>query len=173
MAALAGVVVLGVEQGIFFAIGLSILDHLQQEYHPKDVVLTPSGRFWAAVNARPGLESSPGLLIYRFEAPLFFANSDYFAHRIKVMTECAPHPVEWLILDMVAMNDIDYTAGLTLLEAVKRVQLAGVKVAVAQAEDVHVQMQCHGLTEIIGAQHIYASVQEAAKATGMHPDLAV
>lgn len=169
MAALAGVVFLGVEQGIFFAIALSILDHLQQEYHPKDVVLTPEGQFWAAVKATPGVESAPGLLVYRFEAPLFFANADYFAERVKIMTEATPHPVEWLILDMVTMNDIDYTAGLTLLETVKRIQLEGVKVAVAQADDVHQQMDDLGLTDIIGSDHIYPSVSDAVTSTGLHP----
>lgn len=162
-----GVVFLGVERGIFFAIALSILDHLHQEYHPKDVILAPEGKFWHAVKAAPGLESAPGLLVYRFEAPLFFANADYFAERVKAMTTAAPHPVECLILDMAAMNDIDYTAGLTLLKIVKQVQSQGVNVSIAQAEDVQQQMKQLGITEIIGSGHIYVSVADAITATGI------
>ena len=171
MAALAGVVLFGVEQGIFFAIALSILDHLQQEYRPKDGVLTPEGPHWIAVKAAPGIETAPGLIVYRFEAPLFFANADYFVERVKLITAAAPHPVQWLILDMVSMNDIDYTAGLTLLETVKQVQLQGVRVAVAQAEDVHLQMKCLGLMEMIGSNHVYASVVDAVTATGIYPSI--
>jgi MFS superfamily sulfate permease-like transporter len=170
MAALVGVVVLGVERGIFFAIALSIIDHLRQEYHPKDVVLKPTGQFWSAVDAAPGMESAPGLLVYRFEAPLFFANADYFAERIKAMTTRAPNTVDWLIIDMVSMSDIDYTAGLTLLETLKRVQQQGVHVAVAQAQDVTKQLKDLGITELIGSHHIYSSVAEAVLATGMQSD---
>ena len=111
LAALLGVVFLGVEQGIFLAVGLSILDHLRQEYHPKDVVLTLSAGRWTVTKADAGVETEPGLLVYRFQAPLFFANADYFSARLQRLIESAPHPVQWLVLDVVSMSDIDYTGG--------------------------------------------------------------
>ena len=114
LATMLAVVFFGVERGIFAAIVLSILDHLQQEYHPKDVVLTFADRRWKAHKAEAGDETEPGLLVYRFEAPLFFANADYFSMRLKKLIESAPHPVTWLVLDLVSMSDIDYTGGLAL-----------------------------------------------------------
>src|SRR5262249_19970927 len=83
IATLAAVVWFGVERGIFIAIALSVLDHLRQEYHPKDVVLRAIGSTWKSDRADPGVETEPGLVVYRFEAPLFFANADYFEARIR------------------------------------------------------------------------------------------
>jgi len=161
---LLGVVFLGVERGIFLAIALSILDHLQQEYHPKDVVLTLSGERWKAGTAQPGEETEPGLLVYRFGAPLFFANSDYFSARVGALLGSAPHPVTWLVLDLVSMNSIDYTAALALSEMLTRLQQQGVTVAFAQADDVRHALDRFGITAQVGAAHVFASVHDAVDA---------
>ena len=164
MATLLGVVLLGVERGIFLAVALSILDHLRQEHHPKDVVLTLSGGNWKAVKAAAGLETEPGLLVYRFQSPLFFANADYFSARLQGLLESAPHPVKWLVLDLVSMDDIDYTAGLTLAAQLQRLERSGVTVAFAQAEDVTQQLSQFGITAQAGASNAYESVQAAVEA---------
>jgi sulfate permease, SulP family len=164
VATLLAVVFLGVERGIFLAIGLSILDHLQREYHPKDVVLSSSQGRWQARRAAPGLQSAPGLLIYRFQAPLFFANADYFAHRLQTLVRGAPSPVRRLVLDLVSVDDVDYSAGLVLLATLTRLQQDGVAIALAQAEDVRPALDRLGITARIGAGRIYASVQEAVDA---------
>ena len=164
---LLAVVFLGVERGIFAAIALSILDHLQQEYHPKDVVLTWTGHHWKAVKADPGIETEPGLIVYRFEAPLFFANADYFSARLQRLMAAAPHPVRWLVLDLVSMSDVDYTAGLTLAATLKRLQAQGITVTFAQADDVRDQLERLGITEQVGAAHFYDAVQDAVDAC--HP----
>lgn len=163
-ATLAAVVFLGVERGIFLAIALSILDHLHREYHPKDVVLVPSGEHWKADKAKPGLETEPGLLIYRFEAPLFFANADYFSAQLQTLLGSAPQPVMWLALDLVSMNDIDYTAMLTLSETLKRLQQQGVTVAFIQADDVRDELDRFGITARVGTAHFFDSVQAAVDA---------
>jgi high affinity sulfate transporter 1 len=164
VATMIGVVFLGVERGIFVAIALSILDHLRQEYSPKDVVLTDVAQHWCPIKAEPGVESAPGLLIYRYEAPLFFANSDHFSERVKELIKAAPSPVKWLVLDLVSMNDIDYTAGLTLLDTIKEFQKDGVAVIIAQAEDVLQPLDRLGITELVGPGRIYASVRAAVTA---------
>ena len=161
---LAAVVFLGVERGIFLAIALSILDHLRQEYHPKDVVLTRSGQDWRVDEARPGVQTEPGLLVYRFQAPLFFANADYFSARLQNLIEAAPHPIQWLVLDLVSMNDIDYTAGLTLAKAVERLQTQGVTVALAQAADVHKPLHRLGIAERVGDAFVFETVRDAEAA---------
>ena len=164
LATLLGVVLLGVERGIFLAVALSILDHLRQEHHPKDVVLTLADGHWKAVRAAAGLETEPGLLVYRFQSPLFFANADYFSARLQGLVETAPHLVKWLVLDLVSMNDIDYTAGLTLAAELQRLERSGVTVAFAQAEDVTHELSQFGLTAQSGATNVYDSVQAAVEA---------
>jgi SulP family sulfate permease len=158
LATLAGVLFLGVERGIFVAIALSILDHLRQEYHPKDVVLTQSGTQWKVSKAVAGAESAPGLLVYRFEAPLFFANTDYFSARLQALLIGAPHPVKRLVLDMASMDDIDYTASQALLATLKRLQRQGVSVALAQTEDVQSALDRSGITAQVGASRIFESI---------------
>ena len=163
LATLAGVLFLGVERGIFVAIALSILDHLRQEYHPKDVILTLSGKQWKAGKAAVGLETAPGLLVYRFEAPLFFANSDYFSARLQSLLAGAPHPVKRLVLDMASMDDIDYTASQALSGTLNRLQRQGITVALAQTEDVQGVLDRSGITAQVGAVRIFESVQEAVE----------
>jgi high affinity sulfate transporter 1 len=164
LATLLSVVVLGVERGIFIAIALSIVDHLRQEYRPKDVILTSTGSHWRPVPAAPGVESAPGVMIYRFEAPLFFANADYFTWRIKQLADGASRAVDLLILDLISVSDIDYTAGLMFLHAVKELQSVGVTIAIAEAADVRLQLDRLGITEAIGIEHIYPSITDAMTA---------
>ncbi|HEV7215184.1 MAG TPA: SulP family inorganic anion transporter [Chloroflexota bacterium] len=166
VATLLAVVFLGVERGIFLAIGLSILDHLQREYHPKDVVLTFAQGRWQAQRATPGVTSAPGLLIYRFQAPLFFANADYFAYRLQALVQGGSPPVRRLVLDLVSVDDIDYTAGLVLLATLTRLQQEGVTIALAQAEDVRLALDRLGITVRLGSEHLFATVQEAVDAVG-------
>ena len=155
---------LGVERGIFLAIGLSVIDHLRQEYHPKDVVLAPDGHHWKAPGAARGLETAPGLMIYRFEAALFFANADYFAARLHGLIEQASHPVRWLVLDLVSMNDIDYTGGLTLAATLKTLRGQGLTIALAQIEDVADELERFGILSFVGADRVFDSVSAAMHA---------
>jgi high affinity sulfate transporter 1 len=161
---LLAVVLLGVERGIFVAIALSIFDHLRQEYHPKDVVLRFSGGHWKPAAADPGTETEPGLIIYRFEAPLFFANADYFAFRVQGVVRGAPHRVKWLLLDLVSMNDVDYTGGLTLSRIVRELQQQGITVALAAVEDIRDQLERLGISERVGNSRLFDSIQDAVEA---------
>jgi MFS superfamily sulfate permease-like transporter len=161
---LVGVVVLGVEQGIFLAIGLSILDHLRREYHPKDLVLTHVEGHWKARPADAGTETEPGLIVYRFEAQLFFANADYFARRVQDLVSGAPHPVRWLVLDLISLDDVDYTGGLLLESTVARLQQMGVTVALAEVDAVRQELERYGISQRVGASHLFETVQAAVEA---------
>jgi MFS superfamily sulfate permease-like transporter len=168
VATLLAVVFLGVEQGIFLAIGLSILDHLRREYHPKDVVLAQRDGRWKAQPATPGAHTAPGLIVYRFESDLFFGNADYFAARVQGVVSGAPHPVRWLVLDLVSLSDIDYTGGLLLESTVAQLQEAGVTVVFTEADAVRTALDQYGITQRVGAAHIFETLQEAVEAFSKH-----
>ncbi len=161
---MAAVVLLGVERGIFLAVALSILDHMQQEYRPKDVVLVQRDGHWKAVRAEPGAHTEPGLILYRFQAPLFFANVDHFVAQVWALIRQAPHPVEWLVLDLVSMSDIDYTAGLALETVVRQVREEGITVALAEIDDVSPQLEQFGVARHIGPERTFESTQAAVHA---------
>lgn len=158
------VVLLGVERGIVVAIGLSIVDHLRHEYHPQDVVMTPLAGRWKARPANAGTETAPGLIVYRFQAELFFANADYFAARVWALVSGAPHPVRWLVLDLVSLNGVDYTGGLQLAATVGRVRQAGITVALAEVDAVHAQLERYGVIEQVGADRVFDTVSAAVDA---------
>lgn len=164
MGTLAAVVAFGVERGIFLAITLSVIDHLQREHEPRDVVLTVKDGRWRAENVRDGIQTEPGLIVYRFEAPLFFANADYFGERLRRVLDGAPNPVRWLVLDLVGMDDIDYTGGLVLQDRIGNLQQRGIVVALASADGVREPLERFDLVEAIGADRIFETVQDAVDA---------
>jgi len=107
----AAVVAIGVEWGILMAIALSLVRHVRHSYRPHTMVLAPNatGR-WAPTPATPGLETEPGLIIYRFGADLFYANDNRFVDEVRSLVERAPTPVRWFIVDAGAITDMDYSA---------------------------------------------------------------
>lgn len=159
----AVVVVVGVEPGILLAVALSILDYVRRGYHPKDAVMRPRnpGEPLIPQAATPGVVSLPGVLVYRFEAGLFFANSDYFAQRVQMLVRAAPSPLRWLVLDLSAVNDVDYTAGRVLRQVIGDFRQQGLTVALAHAEDVMDMLVRYGILDLVGRDHVYHGLREA------------
>jgi MFS superfamily sulfate permease-like transporter len=161
---LGAVVVLGVERGMFVAIALSLLDHLRQEYQPKDAVLITGEARIRHARADAGVESEPGLVIYRFQAPLFFANADYFAARVEELVRRAPNPVRWFVFDLVSTDEIDFTGGLTLVAKIRQLRQQGVAVALADGEDMLEDLERIGVLQEIPPDHCFESVVSALDA---------
>ena len=86
----AAVVAIGVEQGILLAIALSIFRHVRHSYRPHALLLAPNaaGR-WVPGPATPGMQTEPGLIVYRFGSDLFFANAKRFADQVRVLVDSA------------------------------------------------------------------------------------
>ena len=106
---------IGVEQGIILAIVVSILNIIRRQYKPKDFVVGVDAdgqpTYQPAVS---GIESAPGLIIFSYDAALFYANANRFVDDVESLIESAPTPVEWLILDASSLDSIDYSAGKAL-----------------------------------------------------------
>lgn len=105
----------GVEEGIILAIALSVVELVRRAYTPTDflVGITRDGEP-TYTPAEPGNESLPGLLVFRFDSRLFYANASLFVDRIQELIAAAPSRVRWLILDCSSIGDIDYSASLNL-----------------------------------------------------------
>jgi MFS superfamily sulfate permease-like transporter len=161
---LCSVVVLGVERGMLVAIVLSLLDHLRQEYKPKDVVLTDSDGRLRPMRADAGTETEPGLIVYRFDAPLFFANADRFAARVQALAVGAPHPVRWFVFDLASIDEIDNTAGRVLAATIRQLQERGVVVALAEIDDVRDELECVGFIHEVAPNRVFESVRLAIDA---------
>ena len=125
----------GVEQGIVLAIVLSLVEMVRRQYRPHQFVVsvTQDGKETYAL-AKPGMQSSPGLLVFRFDADLFYANANQFSENVQQLVSSAPDPVSWLILDCSSIPDVDYSAGAALKGLVKFVHTRGATFALAAAD---------------------------------------
>jgi MFS superfamily sulfate permease-like transporter len=116
-------VVVGVEQGIILAVLLSLLDLVRRQYTPGDYVIGQDRAGEPMYQpAEPGAQSLPGLVVFRYDAELFYANANRFADDLEAVISAAPDPVRWVVLDCGAIDDIDYSAGVTLTSLVKYCQ---------------------------------------------------
>ncbi len=166
VATAAAVVVLGVELGVLLAIALSLLRHVRHSYHPRNMVLTEdaAGR-WVPTPAAPGLQTEPGLVVYRFAADLFYANANRFADEVRALVACAPTPVRWFIVEAGAITDLDYSAGKSMRDLLRELAGKGIRVAFARVGPyLRADMDRHRITPAIGTARIFATLHEAVAA---------
>ena len=157
------VLVLGVEQGILMAVVLSLLRHVRHSYLPHTSVLRPDPLGgWDPAPSRPGVETWPGVVLYRFGADLFYANEKRFCDEVRALVGGAPTPVRWFVVDASAITDIDYSAARSLRDLID--ELARRKVALVFARvtaDLRADMDRHGITAALGSRHLYRTLHEA------------
>ena len=147
IACLTGFVVfaVGVEQGIVLAIVASVIEIIRRAYAPKDFVIQQGGdgapRY---LPATPGTQSEPGLVIFRFDAELFYANAGRFVDDVKALVDGAPDPVRWVLIDASALVDVDYSAGLQLKGLAEFLDARSITVGLVRGDDA-----------VAGALHTY------------------
>ncbi len=133
-----GVIVFDVLVGVLVAVALSIVVALFRIARPHDAVLgdLPGLDGWVDAVAYPDARTEPGLLVYRFDAPLFFVNAERFRERLEHELLENPGPEEWVVLDFGSIGALDATALDVLAELVASVRELGVQViAIARAND--------------------------------------
>jgi high affinity sulfate transporter 1 len=174
VAALA-VVALGVLVGVVVAVALSLLVALYRVARPHDAILGdhPGLDGWVEVGAYPEASTEPGLLVYRFDAPLFFVNADWFRERVEQMLADNPGHEEWLVLDFEGIGSLDATALDTLAGLVDRVaELQVETVAVARANDIVLtRLRDADLLEPPGPLRSFPTINSAVRAyRSRHPE---
>ena len=162
-----GVLAFGVLLGIAVAIGLSVLDLIRRVAHPHDAIegYVPGIAGMHDVDDYPSAELTAGLLVYRYDSPLFFANADDFRRRVLAAVAASPEPVSWVVLNTEAIVDVDVTAA-DVLEDVRR-QLAerGIVLALARLkQDLRDTLAPTGIIDRIGEEHIFATLATAVDA---------
>jgi len=162
----AVVVAVGVEEGILVAIALSLIRHVRHSYRPHTAVLLPDrAGHWTLLPAKPGAQTEPGLVIYRFGADLFYANDARFTDEVRTLIEHAPTPVRWFIVEAGAITDMDYSAARSIRELLD--DLAGKNVCMIFARVTRylkADMDRHGITAALGETRIFSTLHEAIAA---------
>jgi high affinity sulfate transporter 1 len=167
LATTAAVLGLGVLYGVLVAVALSILDLLRRVSHAHDSVLgfVPGLAGMHDVDDYPQASRVPGLLVYRYDAPLCFANAEDFRRRALAAVDDDPVPVEWFVLNAEANVEVDLTA----LDALDRLraELArrGIVFAMARVkQDLRDSLDSAGLVDRIGEDRIFMTLPTAVEA---------
>jgi SulP family sulfate permease len=159
----AVVVFVGVEQGILLAMCLSLLRIVHHTYRPHTAVLEQTSEgIWQLDPVVPGAVTEPGLVLYRFGAPLYYANANRFSEETRMLASSAPSPLHWLIVDAGAITNVDFTAACVVRELQKDLAAQGTGLVFAHVQsDLKPDLDRHHLTEVIG---IFDSLHEALAA---------
>ena len=163
-----GVIVLGVLAGVLVAVILAVIVALYRIARPHDAILGdyPGLDGWVDVDAYPEAVTEPGLVVYRFDAPLFFVNADRFRERVEMTLADHPGQNDWLVLDFEGVGALDASALDVLAELVASLPGLGVRiVAVARANDhVLARLERAELVQPSGALQIFPTINSAVRA---------
>ena len=166
--ALLGVLFFGVFSGIVIAVTASLIERLRREYHPSDGILLRDGHLstWAAERA-VGLQPIPDdMLVFGFDASLFFENVHYFSQRLRRAIRGAKKPLRRVIIDTSAMDDIDYTAVEHLKEVYRHLSLDGIRLGFSHVSP-HLmrQFESYGVVDLVGREHMFPTLRSALEYT--------
>ncbi|HTK64355.1 MAG TPA: SulP family inorganic anion transporter, partial [Pseudonocardia sp.] len=161
------VLLLGVLPGVLVAVGMSILDLLRRVSRPHDGILgyAPGVAGMHDIDDYPGSTVVPGLVVYRYDAPLCFANAEDFRRRILGALDQSPTPPSWLLLNAEAMAEVDVTAADMLLDVCDELDRRHVAFAMARVKhDLYESLRPTGLLERVGAERIFPTLPTAVEA---------
>lgn len=167
LAACAGVLAFNILYGVLAAVGLSVAELLVRVGRPHDAIqgLVPGLAGMHDIDDYPQAETIPGLVVYRYDAPLFFANAQDFRRRAIAAAAQASPPARWFILNTEANVEVDFTA----LEAVEAVRAEltrrGIIVGLARVkQDLLDDLRAFGLAQKIGSRRIFPTLPTAVAA---------
>ncbi|OBA92078.1 sulfate transporter [Mycolicibacterium fortuitum] len=167
VATTAAVLGFGVLYGVLVAIALSLMDTLRRIARPHDSVLgyVPGVAGMHDVDDYPDARPVPGLVVYRYDAPLFFANAENFRERALAAVEAADGPVEWFVLNAEAQVDPDLTAVDALEQLRRDLTARGIVFAMARVKsDLRDDLVAAGFIDRVGADRIFPTLPTAVEA---------
>ncbi len=164
LGALLGVAVLGVLPGVAVAIALSLGDFVRRAWRPYDAVLgrIEGRKGYHDIDRHPEARQIPGLVLLRFDAPLFFANGNEFSDRVVAAVEDRGEPIRWVIVAAEPITDIDTSAAEALGGLLDELDARGIVLAFAELKGrVKDRLRRYGLYERIGDAHVFPTLGTA------------
>jgi MFS superfamily sulfate permease-like transporter len=166
LAGLLGVAVFGVLQGVGIAVGLSILAFLWRAWHPYHAVLGREDgvKGYHDITRHPEGRQVPGLVLFRFDAPLFFANAGVFRTRLLAAIREGIPPVQRVVVAAEPITNLDSTAAEVLADLDRELDALGIELAFAEMKDpVKDDLRRFGLIEPIGQERFYPTLGVAVR----------
>ncbi|MEV6174094.1 sulfate permease [Streptomyces sp. NPDC051954] len=164
---LAGVLALDILYGVLVAVGLSVAELLTRVARPHDAVegLVPGVAGMHDVDDYPQARTIPGLVIYRYDSPLFFANAENFRHRALSAVDEQSSPVRWFVLNTEANVEVDITALDAVDELRRELTDRGIVFALARVkQDLMDDLKAYGLADSVGSDLIFPTLPTAVAA---------
>ena len=161
MVCFAGVAVFGAIEGVGIAVAIAVIEFLWDGWRPYFAVLgrVDGVRGFHDVTRYPNARQTPGLVLFRWDAPLFFANAEFFKDRALDAVATATAPVEWLVVAAEPVTSIDVTAADALSELNETLRRTGTRLCFAELKDpVKDKLKRFGLFDQIGAQSFFATI---------------
>jgi high affinity sulfate transporter 1 len=164
-----GVLTIGLLQTILFAVIFSLLGVIARISRPHDAILhrdVDRNLFVEKeTDGSDDVEFMPGLIVYRFDAPLFFANAPLFLEQARSLIAQAKHPVRWFLINAEPITDVDATAAMTFVEFDADMDARNIQIVIARAsEPLRAMLDRAGVTERIGGAYFFDSLHEAIAA---------
>ncbi|MGY4477537.1 SulP family inorganic anion transporter [Bradyrhizobium sp. USDA 3364] len=156
-----GVAGLGVIPGIGLAIVLAIVEFLWDGWRPHSAVLgRASGvKGYHDITRYPGARQVPGLVLFRWDAPLFFANAEFFRERALAAIAKSPTPVRWLVVAAEPVTSVDVTAGDILAELDETLHARAIELCFAELKDpVKDKLKKFGLLAQLGEDNFFPTI---------------
>lgn len=163
---LVGVAVLGAIPGIGLAIAVAVIEFLWDGWRPYSAVLghVEGVEGYHDITRYPNARQTPGLLLFRWDAPLFFANAELFKGRVLDEAAKSPTQVRWLVIAAEPITSVDVTAADTLAELDNALRVAGVKLGFAELKDpVKDKLKRFGIFDQLGGGFFFPTVGAAVK----------
>lgn len=168
----AGVIISGVLEAVTLAIGLSIVDVVRRSARPHDAVLgwVPRLGRYGDVSVHPEARITPGVVVYRLDDRLFFANAGYVKGRVHEAINAARPPVRELVFDAEGLTGVDSAGLLALDELTGELAEQGIELHVARLKHpVHARLEEAGLAARIGPERFHPTVRAAVAAASSPP----
>ncbi len=164
MVCLAGVAVLGAIPGIGLAIVVAVIEFLWDGWRPHSAVLgrAEGVKGYHDITRYPAARRIPGLVLFRWDAPLFFANAELFQERVLDAVAESPTPVRWLVVAAEPVTSVDVTAADILAELDETLQAAGIELCFAEMKDpVKDKLKRFGLFARLGEDLFFPTIGAA------------
>jgi sulfate permease, SulP family len=167
VATVIGVLIAGILYGVLIAVGLSVLDVLRRVARPHDGILgyVPDVPGMHDVDDYPDARQIPGLVVYRYDSPLFFANANDFKRRALGSLDLAEGPVGWLILNAEANVEVDLTSIDALGQLHAELEHRGIVLALARVkQDLRDDLAASGFLDRVGVERVFMTLPTAVAA---------
>lgn len=164
VACTVGVAVLGAIAGIGLAISIAVIEFLWDGWRPHSAVLgrVDGLKGYHDITRYPAARRVPGLVLFRWDAPLFFANAEWFRDRVLAAATNSPTPVRWLVVSAEPMTSVDVTSADVLDELDAALHQADIELCFAEMKDpVKDKLKRFGLFTRLGEQRFFATLGEA------------